>query len=289
VLFLPWMPTFLEQARTTGTPWGVPLRPAELATTSLIDFGGGPFGEARLLGALTAGLVLLALLGRPVDGRRVVLDLRTRPTVRPEVAVILLTLALASAASWLTGLATTSRYLSVVFPLHVVLAGVGVTVFAAARVRAAVLALVVALGAVGGAYNVATNRTQGAEIAAVINTQGQAGDVVAFCPDQLGPATVRHLEPGFDAVTFPDLGPPDRVDWQDYADRQRGADPGVFARTLVERSGGRTVWLAWAGGHRSLGRKCETVAAELGGLRPSEERVTDDGEYEHGWLFRYAG
>jgi hypothetical protein len=289
LLFLPWLPTFLEQAATTGTPWGGPARPAELATSSLIDFGGGPFGEARLLGALSGLLVLLALLAKPVDGTHIELDLYTRPRARPLVAVIALTLALSSVASWLTASATTSRYLSVVFPLHVVLVGLGVTVFTSPRVRAAVLATLVVLGAVGGAYNVTSNRTQGVQIARAIEAGGHDGDLVAFCPDQLGPATVRHLHGRFDLVTFPDFGDPERIDWQHYAARQQGADAGAFASRLVERSDGRTIWLAWAGGHRSLGRKCETVASLLGTLRPMEQVVTDVGDYEHGWLYRYAG
>jgi mannosyltransferase len=287
LLFLPWLPTFWDQAASTGTPWGLPARPAELATTSLVDFGGGEAGEARLLGGLTALLVLLALLGQAVDGRRVVLDLRTRPRIRAEAAVVVLTLTLASLGSWLTGSATASRYVSVLFPIHVVLTGVGVAVFASRTVRAVVLSVLVALGAVGGIRNVVFERTQGGEIAAAINAGGQDGDLVAFCPDQLGPATVRQLEERFRTVTFPDFGPPERVDWRDYAQRQRRADPAAFAEGVLERAGDSTVWLVWAGGHRTHGRKCETAAAALRTERPADTVVVDDGEYEHGWLFRY--
>jgi mannosyltransferase len=287
LFFVPWLPTFLEQAASTGTPWGLPARPAELATTSLVDFGGGGAGEAGLLGALTAVLVLLALLGQSVDGRRIVLDLRTRPRIRAEAAVIALTLALASLGSWLTASATASRYLSVLFPLHVVLTGVGVAVFASRTVRVLVLSVLVGLGAVGGVRNVVFQRTQGGEIAAAINAGGTDGDLVAFCPDQLGPATVRHLDERFRTVTYPDFGRPELVDWSDYAARQRRSDPAAFAEGLLERAGGRTIWFAWAGGHRTHGRLCETAAAALRGERPADTVVVDDGDYEHGWLFRY--
>ncbi|MCI3949043.1 MAG: hypothetical protein K0R11_977 [Acidimicrobiales bacterium] len=287
LLFVPWLPTFVAQAASTGTPWGLPARPAELATTSLVDFGGGDSGEARLLGALTALLVLLALFGQSEDGRRIVLDLRTRPRIRAEAAVVALTLSLASLGSWLTASATASRYLSVLFPLHVVLAGVGVAVFASRPVRVAVLAALVALGTVGGVRNITFQRTQGAEIAAAINAGGQDGDLVAFCPDQLGPATVRHLEERFRTVTFPEFGRPEIVDWRDYAARQRRADPGEFAQGVLDRAGDATVWLAWAGGHRAHGRACETTAAALRVERRSTTVVTDDGDYEHGWLVRY--
>jgi mannosyltransferase len=201
---------------------------------------------------------------------------------------VALTLCLASLGSWLTSSATASRYLSVLFPLHVVLTGVGVAVFASRTVRAVVLSGLVALGAVGGIRNVVFERTQGGEIAAAINAAGVDGDLVAFCPDQLGPATVRHLQERFRTVTFPDFGAPELVDWRHYAGRQRRADPSAFARGLVERAGGQTIWLAWAGGHRTHGRKCETAAAALRTQRPAATTVvTDDGDYEHGWLFRF--
>jgi mannosyltransferase len=287
LLFIPWIPTFWAQAASTGTPWGLPARPAELATTSLTDFGGGDFGEARLLGALTALLVLVALFAQSVDARRLVLDLGTRPRIRAEAAVVALTLALASLGSWVTASATATRYLSVLFPIHIVLTGVGVAVFASRSVRAIVLSVLVALGAVGGIRNVGFERTQGGEIAAAINAAGTDGDLVAFCPDQLGPATVRHLEERFRTVTFPDFGRPELVDWRDYAKRQRHADPAAFAEGLLARAGTSTIWFAWAGGHRTHGRMCETTAAALRAERPSSTLVVDDGDYEHGWLFRY--
>ncbi len=287
LLFLPWLPTFLDQAASTGTPWGLPARPAELATSSLVDFGGGDSGEARLLGALTALLVLLALFGQSEDGRRIVLDLRTRPRIRAEAMVVALTLSLASLGSWITASATASRYLSVLFPLHVVLTGVGVAVFASRTVRVGVLAVLVALGTVGGVRNIAFQRTQGGEIAAAINAGGQDGDLVAFCPDQLGPATVRHLQERFRTVTFPEFGRPEIVDWRNYAERQRRADPAAFARGVLDRAGDATIWFAWAGGHRAHRRACETTAEALRAERRGTTVVIDDGDYEHGWLYRY--
>ena len=287
LLFIPWIPTFWAQAASTGTPWGLPARPAELATTSLTDFGGGDFGEARLLGALTALLVLVALFAQSVDARRLVVDLRTRPRIRAEAAVVVLTLSLASLGSWLTSSATATRYLSVLFPIHIVLTGVGVAVFASRTVRAVVLSVLIGLGAVGGIRNIGFERTQGGEIAAAINAAGTDNDLVAFCPDQLGPATVRHLEERFRTVTFPDFGRPELVDWRDYAQRQRDADPAAFAAGLRQRAGSSTIWFAWAGGHRTHGRMCETTAAALRAERPAATVVVDDGDYEHGWLYRY--
>jgi hypothetical protein len=56
----------------------------------------------------------------------------------------------------------------------------------------------------------------------------------------------------------------------------------------VQRAGNGTVWLAWAGGYRGLGRTCEDVVGQLSALRVPQELVADDESFEHGWLFRYA-
>jgi hypothetical protein len=288
LLFVPWLPRFFDQLGATGTPWGAPSRPAEVITEGLIDIGGGPFGEARTLGALVAVLALLAVFGRAIDSRHVELDLRTRPRARAEAAVLTATVVLGMAVSWAAGTAFASRYLAVVFPLLVLLVGLGVTTIGSRTARGIVLAVVAALGLIGGGYNVATNRTQGGEIARAVNASAAPGDVVAVCPDQLGPSVARYLRHDVDAVSFPDLAGARFVDWRHYADRQASGDPTTFARRLVERAGNGTVWLAWAGGYRGLGRTCEDVVTQLSALRGSQEIVADDESFEHGWLFRYA-
>jgi mannosyltransferase len=288
VLFLPWLPTFLDQLGTTGTPWGAPSRPAEVVTEGLIDIGGGPYGEARTLGAVLAVLALLALFGRSLDRRHVELDLRTRREARPEAAVLAATVVLGTVAGWLAGTAFASRYLAVVFPLLALLAGLGVTTIGSRPARGVVLAVVAVLGIVGGGYNVVTNRTQGGEIAAAVNAHAAPGDVVAVCPDQLGPAVARYLRDDVAAVSFPDLADARFVDWRDYAERQRSGDAGAFASALVDRAGNGTVWLAWAGGYRSLGRTCEDVVSSLSARRRPQEIVADGETFEHGWLFRFA-
>jgi len=69
-----------------------------------------------------------------------------------------------------------------------------------------------------------------------------------------------------------------------------GSDPDdrVLAGILLTRAGDRTLWLAWAGGYRTLERKCEAVVNELGRSRLPEVVVTERETYEHGSLFRYA-
>ena len=49
-------------------------------------------------------------------------------------------------------------------------------------------------GLVSSAQNVTTQRTQANAVAAAINTQAKPGDIIAFCPDQLGPSVYRQIQ-----------------------------------------------------------------------------------------------
>jgi mannosyltransferase len=289
VLFLPWLPSFLSQVASTGTPWGRPERPTNVLAISFTDWGGGPYGEAQLLGALLALLVLLAVLGRAVDDRRIELDLGTRSGARYEAAAVGLTILLAVVAGYLTAGAFASRYTAVVFPLVVLLAAKGVTAVPGDLVKGGLLAVVALLGLAGGVRNLVTNRTQNGDIARYIAANGSPGDAVGFCPDQLGPATVRHLPDGFDAVTYPQLGDPRFVDWADYAAKQRAGDPAAVAAELDRRAGDGFVWLVWSGDYRTLDDRCQELVDELLALRPGGVPVVESGgEFEHAWLYQYG-
>jgi hypothetical protein len=289
VLFLPWLPSFLEQAAHTGTPWGLPERPTNVFSLSFNDWGGGPTGEAYLLGVGLLVLVVLALMARAVDGRRIELDVATRPHARPEALVVLATMAFAVLAGYATSGAFATRYTAVVFPIVILLAGFGATAFADVRVRAGVLVVLALLGLVSGVRNVGGERTQAGHVAAYIAAQGAPGDVVAFCPDQLGPAVTRKLPAGFDAVSFPDFSDPRLVDWVDYAERQRSVTPQDFAAKLAERAEGKTIWLVWSGGYRTVMGRCQAIAARLVELRPGGHAVLTSGpQFEHEWLYQYG-
>lgn len=289
VLFLPWLPAFLSQAGSTGTPWGRPERPTNVLAIAFTDWGGGPNGEAQLLGAVLALLVLLAAMGRAVDDRRIELDLRTVPGARSDLAVVGITMALAIVAGYATAGAFASRYTAVVFPIVVLLAARGITAVPGDALKAGALAVVAVLGLGGGVRNTVTNRTQNGELAQYISANGAEGDVVAFCPDQLGPATTRYLADGFDGVTWPALGDPRFVDWVDYEEKGDAADPTAFAAAVHDRAGRSTVWLVWSGGYRTLDEDCETVADALRVLRPGGRAVVESGaELEHAWLYQYG-
>jgi len=124
----------------------------------------------------------------------------------------------------------------------------------------------VVAGFVGSAQNVNTQRTQASQVAAVINAHGQPGDIIAFCPDQLGPAVYRVIDhpSDYDMVTFPRGTGPQFVDWVNYASVVHAAHPVVFADKLVADAGtDHRIWLVWQPGYETYGAKCQVLAATL--------------------------
>ena len=276
LLFGPWVPAFLYQRAHTGTPWGTAPGPVEVAFTTLVDLGGGPYPEGQALAGLLAAFTLLALFGRAIDGRHIELDLWTRPGARGEALVAATTLLLAVAVGTLTASAFASRYTSVAFPLIVLVAAYGLRTLADRRVVAGVLVVASLLGVAGGVRNLVYRRTSAdAVVAAILANGGRPGDVVAYCPDQLGPDVTRVLPDGFVEVTFPDLADPRLVDWVDYGDRMAAADPAAFGQGVLERSGGRTIWYVWMPGYRTLDKKCERINDTLGNARPTNKQLLD--------------
>ncbi len=281
VLFVPWLPSFLEQARHTGTPWATAERPTKVLALVFSDLGGVDNAE-RILFAIALGLLLtLGLLGRSEDEHTIVLDLRTRPDVRAELVVAGLTLALAVAAGYATSSGFAPRYLAVIVPLVVLGAAWGLSRFTGFWAGLAVIAAFALLSGLGIVDVIGNQRTQMADIAAAIDERGATGDMVVYCPDQLGPAGNRALEGRYDQVTYPDLGDPERVDWVDYADRNAEASPEQFVAEVLQRAEGHTIWLAWSPEYVTLEGQCPQVRALLAQARPGSGPVVtaDSGEF----------
>ena len=277
LFFLPWLPSFLSQAAHTGTPWAGSQRPTTVLANTLRDFGGGDFRDAEFVGALILILCLLALFARAVDGRRIELDLRTRAPYRSEAVVIALTLGLGIVVMLVTNSAYAPRYASVFFPLVVLLTAGGLTCFVSRPVRAAVFAGFLTLCLLGAYWNVTFQRTQGREAADAINAAAAPGDVVLFCPDQLGPAFSRSLHADVVTLVYPTLEGPDRVDWVDYAARNRAADPAAVATEVLRRAGEHRVFLVWQGEYRTFEGQCEAVYNTLSAARPAGATIVTTG------------
>ncbi|MDQ4132867.1 MAG: glycosyltransferase family 39 protein [Actinomycetota bacterium] len=272
-LFLPWLPSFLYQLAHTATPWGNPAGAREFFDTTF-QFTGGFWDPGFILGLVAWALIALALLGRPIDDRRVELDLRTRPESRRLAVAGFGSLAVAIVLGQVIQSAFAARYTAVLFPYVILLVALGATRFASPRVYGAVLAVAVVLGAIAIVPGVFGERTTAPKIARILETSARPGDVVAYCPDQMGPSVSRLLE-GRDLVqlTFPNAGRPERVDWVDYGKRNRAAKVEPFVQLLLDRAGPeRNIWLVWAPGYRTFGTKCSAMSDRLEEARPDMTR-----------------
>lgn len=277
MLFLPWLPTLLYQGTRTGTPWARPLRPTEMATATVADLGGGALAEAVLLGWLLALVVGLGLFGKVAGRFEVTLDLRTRPEGRPFAILIVGTLAIACVVGYATGATYATRYASVFFPFVVLLAALGLDRLRSRPTVVGALGVLLLLGGIGGVRNVVTDRTDARRSVTAIQADGLPGDWVVYCPDQLGPATSRLLGPGFEQVTYPSFGAPQRVDWVDYKERLAEASPGRFGAELLRRAQGHKVFLVYSPTYTTHKKICPELFNVLATKRVPESlsQLTD--------------
>jgi mannosyltransferase len=282
VLVIPWLPSMLEQLRHTGTPWGEAIRPTSALGITLIDLAGVRPPEVILLAGALAALIVLGLFAHrdrlAADELRVDLE-RTGP-LRWEALTVVLTLVIGGSVAFVAGSAFQSRYASVSVPLILLVAAAGLT---ALPRRTALIAIVGTVGlglAVSAVGAVHFERTQAREIADAIDADGaREGDVVVYCPDQLGPAVDRLLDERLTGLAYPTLGSPERVDWVDYSERNDAADPTAIASEIEQRADGHRVYLVWAIGYRTFGRQCERLFAELAATRTGRTLVRADSKF----------
>jgi 4-amino-4-deoxy-L-arabinose transferase-like glycosyltransferase len=272
VLFVPWVPTFLYQSKHTGTPWAAPPNFAAVinAITGFTDNQGSNLAAGTNLGRLLAliyfAMLALALFGIGLNRGVVELDLHTQPKARGTTFIVVGTLFAAIAGGILTESAYSPRYASVVFLPLIVLVAFGTATLLNPKVRMAMVVVAVAAGLFGSAQNVVTQRTQAVKVDDVLNVRAQPGDVVAFCPDQLGPSVYRVLNGAshLDLVTFPRGTGPERIDWVDYSHAVQSTNPATFAAKLAADAGpGHHVWMVWMSGYQTYSIRCEQVTTAL--------------------------
>jgi mannosyltransferase len=274
LLFVPWLPAFFDQLSSTGTPWAAAGRPTAAVIELLGALGGGArYAEALLFGMVFYVLVLLGLTMLPDGRRRAVVDFASVPGVRGEVALGLLAASVGLVAGMLTEAAFQARYAAAFLPMLLIAAGVGLSRLPAPWPRRSAGLALAAFAGVGLVANVVDERTQGAEVARAIVAGAGPDDVVAICPDQLGPATLRGLPEGVVVLGLPALERPDRIDWRDYAARNEAAQPADAVEELLDRAGDGTVWLVLSVGYRTYEGYCEGVLAGLQAQRPATELV----------------
>jgi len=275
ILFAPWLPTFFFQSRHTGTPWagagnfGAIVSAITGFTDNQATLSAVGSNQGRLLAILYFVLVFLAVFGVARDRWHIDLDLHTRPRTRALAFVVFATLVTAVAGGLLTKSGYSNRYASVIFVPFLVLVAMGLMTLREPRVRAVILLVAAAAGLAVAAQNVTTKRTQAGPVAAVLAAHAAPGDLVAYCPDQLGPAVYRLTSSrGYDQTTYPRSTGPDLVDWIDYKAAVHAVTPSSFVHSLIDRAGGHTIWLVYASGYQGYGTRCETIATQLLGALP---------------------
>ncbi len=305
LMFVPWAPSFVFQELHTGTPWATPINPSLFLWTL-----GELVGWERRMGAVlfgvyccVLGLLVIAVVLRPfASGRRVAALVGWRRSVAgarfvlPTAAVFVITLAFALAGGLIAHSTFAFRYASVVLPALVLLVALGVAAVDRTRLGrtagSAVLAAIAVLGTVTGAEQANAQRTQAMQVATAIADGARPGDVVAYCPDQLGPAVSRLLPDRLlTQVTFPRFDDPQRINWVDYGQVNSAANPGVFANELLSMAAGHQIWLVWEAGYRTFGNDCEQIRDAIEVARPNvSQPVTSDPRvfYEHESLVRFG-
>jgi mannosyltransferase len=269
--FAPWVPTFLYQSRYTGTPWaGTPTYAAIInAITGFTDNQASNAvtgsNQGRLLALGYFALAGLGLFGAARGRWHIDLDIRTRPQGRGLAFAVVVTLAAAITGGILSQSAFSARYAAVVFIPLLALLALGTMTFADARFRAIVVAVVALAGVAASIPNVTTQRTQAPAVAATLAAHAQPGDIVAYCPDQLGPAVYRlTASKGYDQITFPRGTPPAYIDWVDYKNVAEASHPAPFAEQLEAMAGhDHDIWLVSAPQYQGFNDKCQILAADL--------------------------
>ena len=179
--------------------------------------------------------------------------------------MVLGTLFAAIAGGILTASAFSSRYAAVVFLPFLLLVALGTTTLLNPKVRVVIVGLAVVAGLVSSAQNVTTQRTQANAVAAAINAEAKPGDVIAFCPDQLGPSVYRQIQDPsqYDMITFPAAPAPNRRLGRLRRRRARG-QPQRLRRRRGAEGGRRPPRLAGLEADvPDLRVKCETIATDL--------------------------
>jgi mannosyltransferase len=233
-LWLPWVPTFLFQSRRTATPWAAPAN-AAAALQVFASSAGGRSSIAVLLGIVVAAMFLV---GMRVRGGAGALETRAVGVVGTAAAAAAVSGAIVSSS------AVSVRYFAVAIPLVLVTAAVGVARLSVPW-RAATLAVIGLLGIWLARQEVVTPRTTADDVARLIERDAAPGDLVVYCPDQLSPAMHRLLarsDLDLRERVFPPGSQPARVDWIDYTERAREADPDAFVRRLAAEHDG-SIWL----------------------------------------------
>jgi hypothetical protein len=202
ILYLPWLPTLLSQAKHTGAPWSTKPSFHELFTASGAVLGGdAPF----------IAVVVAAAAGLAVHPGRVERALG----VLVGATVLLAWLSSQISPAW------TTRYFAVVFGPVVLLAAAAVV-----RGRRVGMVALVAMLFIWWGFNVRNEKENAKQLASQLAPSLRRGELVISTHPEQVPVLRYYLGPGFRWATT--LGPvPDSqvFDWRDAVSRLKETEP----------------------------------------------------------------
>ena len=294
ILFLPWLPTFAFQMLHTGTPWA-PKVHAQVLLDTVFDWA-GPTSAGALLGLVLLFSALIGFSGRPTDipgDKHLHVDLTGRVPGRHLAALWLAPLVLAYLVYLSGGSAYAERYTGISLPAFLLLAALGIGLLGRRKLTVGLLAVAVVTGLFGGFTLARQERTQAGQIAAKIAAQARPGDVVAYCPDQLGPAVhralVRQHLAGVKEIALADPSGPALVDWVDYAARMQRANSSDFARAVDRLAGPYgAIYFVRADGYRLLEHTCAATSDQLAAVRERTLQLARQSLLEGATLERFS-
>jgi hypothetical protein len=207
VLYAPWVPTLLLQARHTGAPWSTRPSFHDLFLSAGTVIGGdAPYVALVLVGGAALGGILL----------------HQRTEERREIAALLTVTAVTILAAFLSSQvspAWTSRYFAVIFGPVVIVAGHGV-----ARARGLGLATLVALVFLFAGYSVKNDKENAKGITAGTLPYLKTGDLIISTHPEQVPVLRYYLGPGYRwATTLGPMPDPQIFDWRDAVSRLKAA------------------------------------------------------------------
>jgi len=207
VLYLPWVPTLLSQARHTGAPWSTRPSIHDLVLSAGSVLGGDtPFVALVLVGGV-------ALWGIARHQRTEEAAIVTALATIAAVTVVAAFVSSQVSPAW------TTRYFAVIVGPMVLLAGHGI-----ARARRLGLAALIAIVFVFAGYSVHNDKENARGIAHGVQPYLSKGELLISTHPEQTPVLRYYLGPGYHWATT--LGPtpdPHIFDWRDAVTRLENA------------------------------------------------------------------
>jgi uncharacterized membrane protein len=269
--FLPWFGSFEYQRVHTGTPWA--LGPTLASTFGWIGgFIGNQSVQAQsfdlhLEFALIVFLVLLVFGYAASPVGRDVLEFRLLGQSRARVLTVIffVTLAIAYVASRQANTAFQPRYASVVFPIAVILVGLGVAALPNRWLQVGAICAISVLSLWTTHWGAHVQRTQAGKLATAMHVI-PAHAVVVVCPDQLGPSLLRYSgRTTYHYIGFPRFTSPWLVNWVDYQTAVNDASSdgfSTFSKRVTHLAGSAPFYVVWALGY-GIHATCDDLVGSL--------------------------